>query len=87
MYIPLKVKKWSIKDGAEDLCVQLKNARGEILGRAVFSLDEIADITKLDFYGYEVIFKNKQRYVISCSDIDKCFDIEVEDTNGGTNRN
>lgn len=79
MFIPLKVKSWKIKDGAGDLCVELKNAMGEIVGRAVFSLDEIVNIIKMDFYGYEVEFRNKRRYIISVEDINKCFDVEVAD--------
>lgn len=82
MFIPLKVKSWRIKEGAGDLCVELKNASGRIIGRATFSLDEIVNIIKLDFNGYEVEFSNKQKYIISASDIDKCYEVTTEEMNG-----
>ena len=87
MFVPQKVKSWRIKDGADDMSVEIINARGQKVGRATFSLDEIVNITKAVFFGYEVEFRNKTRYTISYDDIDRCFDIVLEDENGRTYTN
>lgn len=85
MFVPRKVKSWKIKDGASDLSVELINNNGQIVGRATFSLDEIVNISKAVFFGYVVEFKNKTKYVISYQDIDRCFDIDLEELNGRNN--
>ena len=85
MFVPRKVKSWKIKDGASDLSVELINNNGQIVGRATFSLDEIVNISKAVFFGYVVEFKNKTKYVISYQDIDRCFDVELEELNGRNN--
>lgn len=85
MFVPQKVKSWRIKDGATDMSVELINNNGQIVGRATFSLDEIVNISKAVFFGYVVEFKNKTKYVISYQDIDRCFDIDLEELNGRNN--
>lgn len=85
MFVPRKVKSWKIKDGATDMSVELINNNGQIVGRATFSLDEIVNISKAVFFGYVVEFKNKTKYVISYQDIDRCFDIDLEELNGRNN--
>lgn len=86
MFVPQKVKSWRIKDGATDMSVELINAKGQIVGRATFSLDEIVNISKAVFDGYVVEFKNKTKYIISYHDIDECFDVELEELDGRRNK-
>lgn len=85
MFVPQKVKSWRIKDGATDMSVELINAKGQIVGRATFSLDEIVNISKAVFDGYVVEFKNKTKYIISYQDIDRCFDVKLEELDGRRN--
>lgn len=85
MFVPQKVKSWRIKDGATDMSVELINAKGQIVGRATFSLDEIVNISKAVFDGYVVEFKNKTKYIISYHDIDERFDVELEELDGRNN--
>ena len=85
MFVPQKVKSWKLKDGATDMSVELINAKGQIVGRATFSLDEIVNISKAVFDGYVVEFKNKTKYIISYHDIDECFDVELEELDGRRN--
>lgn len=85
MFVPQKVKSWKLKDGATDMSVELINAKGQIACRATFSLDEIVNISKAVFDGYVVEFKNKTKYIISYRDIDKCFDVELEELDESRN--
>ena len=85
MFVPQKVKSWRIKDGATDMSVELINAKGQIVGRATFSLDEIVNISKAVFEGYVVEFKNKTKYIISYHDINEFFDVELEELDGRRN--
>ena len=85
MFVPQKVKSWRIKDGATDMSVELINAKGQIVGRATFSLDEIVNISKAVFEGYVVEFKNKTKYIISYHDIDEYFDVELDELDGKRN--
>ena len=85
MFVPQKVKSWKLKDGATDMSVELINAKGQIVGRATFSLDEIVNISKAVFDCYVVEFKNKTKYIISYRDIDECFDVELGELDGRRN--
>jgi len=82
MFVPQNVKSWRIKDGATDMSVELINFKGQIVGRATFSLDEIVNIKLAVSKGYIVEFRNKTKYIISRKSIDECFDVDLEEPDG-----